>query len=432
MSPNDSITMRTHTDRSTTSVAVGRSWIVVDATGVCRLGRFMGFFRELIDSCRSSARSAYFGEVRRQLRAMRAEELACQTDPADGGPEHDPRVEIAPGITSSAYLATSKRRFGTSNPERMRNPIWEWMVRTGNTPFAARRSLGLDSYYRCPGKPEWCFDRMGAARVEMPDGRVITIAGEHEDFYDPDFCIYNDVVVQKGDAVEIYGYPRSVFPPTDFHTATLVGNDIFIVGSLGYHDERGGSRTPVFRLDARSYHIERAETTGESPGWIHKHRARHLPDAGVIEITGGERVLDRGADERFRDNVDDYHLNVRDGVWKRVTDHSDWRQFSLEYADDERAWGDLGWWTGEVLRQLGYPCELYEANDEDEEDEEDLCDRTHVIVVDGVRVLCSDRHREIRVTIQGRLEQSKIDELLSKLKALAGEMHRVVTKIEEL
>ena len=53
---------------------------------------------------------------------------------------------------------------------------------------------------------------MGAAQVEMADGPIITIAAEHEDCYDPDFCIYNDVVVEQGDDVEIYGY-RSRYSP---------------------------------------------------------------------------------------------------------------------------------------------------------------------------------------------------------------------------
>lgn len=307
-------------------------------------------------------------------------------------------------------------------------PVWEWMVRTGNNPYVARKSLGLENNYDLPWNPDWCFDRMGTARVEMPHGRVITVAGEHEDFYDPDFCIYNDVVVQNGDAVEIYGYPRTTFPPTDFHTATLVDNSIYIVGSLGYPDERGGSLTPVFRLDTNDYRIDRVETTGESPGWIHKHRAEFLADIGVIEITGGERVLGHGDSERFRDNFDIYHLRVVDGTWQRVTDNSGWRQFSLEYTDDERTVGDLGWYTGEVLKELGYPCELYE----NDEDVEALSDRGHVIVIDGVRVLCADRYEEFRVTIQGELEQALVDDLLSKLTVLARGTHRVVTKIEEL
>jgi hypothetical protein len=312
----------------------------------------------------------------------------------------------------------------------MQVPVWEWMIRKGHNPYVARESLGLESNDETPGNPDWCFHRMGAARVEMPDGRVMTIGGEHEDYYDPDFCIYNDVIVQKGDDIQIYGYPRSTFPPTDFHTATLVEGDIYIIGGLGYKEERGGSTTPVFRLDTNDYHIECVVTTGDSPGWIHEHHAQYLADIGVIEVTGGELILRDGDSERFRDNFDTYHLKIEEGTWHRITDHSAWRQFSLEYADDERAWDDMGWYTGEVLRKLGYPCELY---DEDEdEDQEELSEPSHVLIVDSVRVLCADRDGEIRITIQGQLEQAQVDDLLAKLTDLARSTHRVVTKVTEL
>ena len=94
--------------------------------------------------------------------------------------------------------------------------------------------------------PGRCFDRFGQSSNQLPDGRVVCIAGEHEDSYDPDFYIYNDVVIQQPDGrIDIFGYPREVFPPTDFHTATLVGNRIVLIGSLGYPDERRPGETPV-------------------------------------------------------------------------------------------------------------------------------------------------------------------------------------------
>jgi len=40
-------------------------------------------------------------------------------------------------------------------------------------------------------QPIWCFKRVGNTRTRLPDGRIICVGGEHEDFYDPDFCIYN-------------------------------------------------------------------------------------------------------------------------------------------------------------------------------------------------------------------------------------------------
>lgn len=80
----------------------------------------------------------------------------------------------------------------------------------------------------------------------MPDGRAVHIGGEHEDYYDPDFFIYNDVTVVGPDgSIKIRGYSRGVFPPTDFHSATLAGDAILIIGRLGYPDQRVAGRTPV-------------------------------------------------------------------------------------------------------------------------------------------------------------------------------------------
>lgn len=62
--------------------------------------------------------------------------------------------------------------------------------------------------------------------TRLRNGREIYIAGEHEDWYDPDFYIYNDVIVIHPNLeIQIYGYPRTVFRATDFHSATLVQDE---------------------------------------------------------------------------------------------------------------------------------------------------------------------------------------------------------------
>src|SRR5262245_20211093 len=102
----------------------------------------------------------------------------------------------------------------------MNNAFWEAMVHSRVSGYQAASDLGLPAITR---PPVWCFQRFGQSITQLPDGRIIEIGGEHEDHYDPDFCIYNDVVVHRGDgAFDIFGYPEDVFPPTDFHTATLV------------------------------------------------------------------------------------------------------------------------------------------------------------------------------------------------------------------
>ena len=123
------------------------------------------------------------------------------------------------------------RRFGRSNPERMNLELWEWIVREGLHPYKLREHFGA-GIFPCNG-PDRCDGDLGQTRTVLPDGRTVCVAGEYEEFYDPDFCIYNHVIVRTpDDGIEIYGYPREVFPPTDFHTATLVGDRLILIGNM--------------------------------------------------------------------------------------------------------------------------------------------------------------------------------------------------------
>lgn len=124
----------------------------------------------------------------------------------------------------------------------------------------------------CGNGPRFSLSmRMGQTKTMLPDGRTVYIAGEVEDFYDPDFCIYNDVVVRhpSGD-IEIFLYRKSDFQPTDFHTATLVGDIIFIIGCFGYKDMRESGYTPVYALDLGTMSMKRLDVAGKGPGvWDH-------------------------------------------------------------------------------------------------------------------------------------------------------------------
>ena len=172
---------------------------------------------------------------------------------------------------------------------------------------------------------------MGQAQVVLPDGREVFIAGEHEDHYDPDFFIYNDVVVVDEDKqVTILGYPESDFPPTDFHTATLVGQDILLIGNLGYPADRDLDQTQVYRLDVQSWQMTPVQTTGAPPGWIHDHTAALCEEENAIIVTGGKIC-----GERILENIDDYRLSLTDLVWSRLTERH-WERWILERADGGR------------------------------------------------------------------------------------------------
>lgn len=223
-----------------------------------------------------------------------------------------------PEVSGDEYLRARHRRFGVSNPERADEPFWQLMIRSRDSAYRARERFegGQRS-----SQPVWSFLRFGTSITPLGDGRFIEIGGEHEDYYDPDFCIYNDVFVHDGrDNCAIYLYPRAVFPPTDFHSATLVGEQIWIIGNLGYPEDRRPGETPVFVLDVPSLAITRVDTSGDAPGWISGHRA-DLTDDGEIVVRGGKLISrDDGGDEIYVDNRGAFSLSPSSRAWTRLGD----------------------------------------------------------------------------------------------------------------
>lgn len=249
-----------------------------------------------------------------------------------------------------------KPRFGRTNPERMQLEFWEWMVRPNDPPNAAKdgilAKLGqifrrgqlkssngpyrARDLYNVPvdrdDGPIWTFDRMGRTQTELPDGRIICVGGEHEDSYDPDFCIYNDVVVFYPHGLfEIYGYPQQIFPPTDFHTATLKAGELVIIGCVGYPEDRKPKHTPVYSINLSNYQISEITTTGESPGWISRHEAI-LRDDGVIVLRGGRILTETSDGQRYQKNFEEFGLDTESGTWSRLTDRN-WKQYSIRQAN---------------------------------------------------------------------------------------------------
>ncbi|MBD1824137.1 ankyrin repeat domain-containing protein [Cyanobacteria bacterium FACHB-DQ100] len=218
-------------------------------------------------------------------------------------------------LDSKHYEADKYPRFGKRNPERMAVPFWREMVRFRGEAYAARIQY-QDTEYPIEAAV-WCFQRFGQSMTVLPDGRVIEIAGEHEDYYDPDFYIYNDVVVYDGQGdFQIYGYPRTVFPPTDFHTATWVDGWIYIIGNLGYRDDRIIGETPIYRLNCMTFAIEQVTAVGEAPGWISGHRA--VLQGRQIRVSGGQIWTIEQDQPTLVDNTAQSFLDLDQSCWHRV------------------------------------------------------------------------------------------------------------------
>lgn len=257
-------------------------------------------------------------------RAMVLRLLKAGAEPTDLSPEGRRALVGLPPEADVALLACSPEDFsracfprsGDANPTRIDEPFWLGMIRAGVSAYEGAQTFGgLPFNERAP---VWCAQRFGQSLTLLPEGRVVQIAGEHEDHYDPDFCIYNDVFVHAPDGtITIYGYPDAIFPPTDFHTATLLGEDNYLIGSLGYQGARHFGRTQVLRLSTRTFAIEPLETSGDGPGWISRHRAA-LISPQEIHISAGMVSKQHGGKEEYAPNTAACVLDVARMSWRRA------------------------------------------------------------------------------------------------------------------
>ena len=260
--------------------------------------------------------------------------------------------------------------------------------------------------------PVWTFERMGATSCILPDGRILYIGGEHEDSYDPDFCIYNDLVVfGPASEIEIYGYPEEIFPPTDFHTATVVDDQIIVIGRLGYQNARQPGHTSVYSLDVYSYRITEIQTTGENPGWIFGHDAKLSAD-GIINVRGGENILMVGGKQKFKRSLEEFALDVSSWTWQRTTNRN-WFQASIcqegggLYVLERRPKPEA--LLPSTIAYVVSPCDEWNGAR---------------IVVDGIPVSLKVGVSAIELIVEGDLpaEKSKrlVDEVRMKAEAIVG------------
>ena len=349
-----------------------------------------------------------------------------------------------------AYQRYRHPKSATKNPTAQTNAYWQWIIRFNLSPWDIRKliidktidHLAVDHLAANPDlnpkrDPWWSQQRAGQSQTLLSDGRTIHIGGEYEDYYDPDFCIYNDVIVRHPDGrIESYGYPRASFPPTDFHTATLVGDYIYIIGSIGYIDERRYSHTPVYRLNIHTLKIDEVATRN-SIGWIYKHKAK-LRDNQII-ITGGQYIAD--ANSPILDNIDTWALTLNTLIWKNITHRNrHWQRFYITKCDagdlnladyrrlidcknDNRAQraelyalkisDNIGCAPDEVsYRQLLVPPIAHDVPS-DWDNENELVDYDKVIFIDDIKVGYKINADCIDVMIEGRLSVD-ITELLQQ------------------
>ncbi len=350
-------------------------------------------------------------------------EAVWDAEAAEEAADRERKAEPPPSIDREAFLAWRCPRKVTHSPTRLDNPLWHWLVRTRHSAYSANETFKGPSPFEAG--PMWCFDRFGKSETTLPDGRVIHIGGEHEDDYDPDFLIYNDVTVVDPDgSIEIRGYAPEVFPPTDFHSATLAGNSIFIVGCFGYPDQRVAGRTPVFRLALDTMAITPVDTSGEAPGWLQRHSAKLSDDGRAIIVRGGE--VWPGDKRTMRENIDAWSLDIASGRWTRLT-VQDWQRWAMVRVDRKRnrlydvrqeLWHrDHGWpglqsyWKHDDEPDFEALAVLYRLDETAPPPEQGSEHNVYRVTIDGVPVRFTEERWSVQAMVEGRLSHARLEEL---------------------
>lgn len=369
-------------------------------------------------------------------------EAIWAAEDAEEAADRERKAELPPAIDHDEFLAWRSPRQVNESPARLDNPLWHWLVRTCHSAYNANKVFNGPSSFEVG--PMWCFDRFGKSETALPDGRVVHIGGEHEDDYDPDFFIYNDVtVIDANGSIRIWGYERDVFPPTDFHSATLIGESIFIIGCFGYPEQRMVRHTPVYKLALETMTITPAETAGEAPGWIQRHSAELSDDNRAIIVRGGEVWL--GDKRTMQENIDSWSLDVATGHWTRLTT-LDWQRWTMLRVDRKRnrlydvrreLWRrDHGWpgmesyWKHDDKPNFEALAALYRLEATSPDPEQMSQYNVYRVYIDGVVVRFAEDRWSVKALVEGRLSDVRLEELQRKTLATLRQIDAVDWEIE--
>ncbi|TAG25927.1 MAG: hypothetical protein EAZ37_11120 [Burkholderiales bacterium] len=352
------------------------------------------------------------------------------------------KAEPRPEMTSAEFLSWRSPRDVVCHPTRLDNKLWSWLVRTRWNGYQANELFSGPSSF--DAGPMWVFDRFGMSETKLPDGRVVYVGGEHEDHYDPDFYIYNDViVVDPTGRIEIYGYPRKDFLPTDFHSATLVKNEIYIIGRLGYAADRRNHFTPVYKLWLDTMQIQEVETSGDYPGWIINHSASLLDKEQKIIIRGGER-WDNDKNIAYT-NLDTWMLDLCTCQWMRL-EPSGWQHWIMRRADNKpnRLWeirqalwnrkhksfGFVDYWNYQDEPDFDALSMLYCFSLDAPTPEEGKEVGDYKVLIDGLTVRFKEKSHWVEAFVEGELSESSLVEIQTKTIALLERLDDAPYKIE--
>ena len=93
----------------------------------------------------------------------------------------EPETNLQPPaeVTKAVFSEWRDARRGERQAELQNNPYWQWILESETSAFHANEHFGGPSSF--DGNPVWEASRFGQSKTNLPDGRQVLIAGEHED-----------------------------------------------------------------------------------------------------------------------------------------------------------------------------------------------------------------------------------------------------------
>ncbi len=158
-------------------------------------------------------------------------------------------------------------------------------------------------------KPALNFCRAGETCTRLPDGRFIVTGGHIKG------QALNDVCITDGNKQSWLGYPSHVLPPIYEHTATVLGNELWLIGSA-HIDKTCLYQTPLYRINLNTYQIHKVASRN-SMRQIYGHQT--LLKSGQFVIMGGHIITsDTLGDVLIYDNLDDWTFNPKTLLFTKV------------------------------------------------------------------------------------------------------------------
>lgn len=311
-----------------------------------------------------------------------------------------------PTISEQEYGMWMGARRGTEHAQLVSNRYWHASILGQYHKFEQAQEDWWMKNKRY-ATPQWHFCRFGHTETLLPNCSLFLIAGEFEDWYDPDFYIYNDVIEwQLGKLPEIYCYPSTDFPPTDFHTTVSVdnGNRLIIIGSLGYHDERDEDHIQVLQLDVSSRRIEKIKCIGDDPGWMDSVDASVRSDGKILVKDGWKRCSSTLV------NVEEYVLDPNTWKWEQLTNRN-WHRIVISRKDSKDITSSILY---EILDNLSmdfvFMDKLYWSRSE----------TFYRIRVEGIVMTMTKRYPCVLIIVEGDFSTSRISRIVSEMVAAAS------------